>query len=183
MLRALPNINRKSGYPIVNMGYDTKTPKYCCGSVVDNQCKDGDPFTIGNGAVIPEVAALAGYVKASAITDTTCSNSLSITTSSNSASTAITACPTSTGDNTSPSSHDLAIGVGVGVPLGVIALASIVWALWERRRRLLVNISINIWRTAYINHILRSSRLDKQGRHRSWTATGVQNELDIGSVR
>lgn len=146
------------------MGYDTKTPKYCCGSVVDNQCKDGDPFTIGNGAVIPEVAALAGYVKASAITDTT-------------------ACPTSTGDNTSPSSHDLAIGVGVGVPLGVIALASIVWALWERRRRLLVNISINIWRTAYINHILRSSRLDKQGRHRSWTATGVQNELDIGSVR
>ncbi|EBA27450.1 conserved hypothetical protein [Aspergillus fumigatus Af293] len=128
------NINRKSGYPIVNMGYDTKTPKYCCGSVVDNQCKDGDPFTIGNGAVIPEVAALAGYVKASAITDTTCSNSLSITTSSNSASTAITACPTSTGDNTSPSSHDLAIGVGVGVPLGVIALASIVWALWERRQ-------------------------------------------------
>ncbi|KAH2542534.1 hypothetical protein KXW97_003331 [Aspergillus fumigatus] len=117
------------------LGYDTKTPKYCCGSVVDNQCKDGDPFTIGNGAVIPEVAALAGYVKASAITDTTCSNSLSITTSSNSASTAITACPTSTGDNTSPpSSHDLAIGVGVGVPLGVIALASIVWALWERRQ-------------------------------------------------
>lgn len=31
--------------------------------------------------------------------------------------------------------HDVAIGVGVGVPLGVIAIASIAWALYERRQR------------------------------------------------
>jgi hypothetical protein len=28
----------------------------------------------------------------------------------------------------------VAIGVGIGVPLAIIALASIAWALWERRQ-------------------------------------------------
>ncbi|PKX88770.1 uncharacterized protein P174DRAFT_516376 [Aspergillus novofumigatus IBT 16806] len=128
---------------------------------------DGDPFTIETGAVIPGVAALAGYVNASSMTNNT--------------------CPTPTGNSSSPSSHDVAIGVGVGVPLGVITLASIAWALWERRqlcrrpeRRRQVNISINIPRTLYINLIRRSWRLGKQSWYRSWTATGMQNRLDIG---
>ena len=30
--------------------------------------------------------------------------------------------------------HDTAIGAGVGVPLGVIALASLAWAFFERKR-------------------------------------------------
>jgi hypothetical protein len=30
---------------------------------------------------------------------------------------------------------EIAIGAGVGVPLAVIALASIGWAFWERRKR------------------------------------------------
>ncbi|KAJ6110255.1 hypothetical protein N7486_002490 [Penicillium sp. IBT 16267x] len=34
----------------------------------------------------------------------------------------------------SSSSHDVAIGAGVGVPLGIIAIGTLVWALWERRR-------------------------------------------------
>jgi hypothetical protein len=93
------------------MGYDTTDAKYCCGSVVDNKCEHGDPFTIENGAMIPEVAALAGYSNASSITNTTCP----------------------TGNSSSPSSHDVAIGAGVGLPLAVLALASIAWALWARR--------------------------------------------------
>lgn len=124
--------NRQSGYPIVNMGYDTTNAKYCCGSVVDNGCQVGDPFTIENGAVIPGVAALAGYSNSSSITNTTCSNSSSMATSSNSSSITNTSCPTE--NRSSPSSHDVAIGAGVGVPLGIIALASIAWALWERRQ-------------------------------------------------
>jgi hypothetical protein len=34
------------------------------------------------------------------------------------------------------SSHEVAVGVGVGVPLGVTAAIFLVWALWERRSRL-----------------------------------------------
>lgn len=34
----------------------------------------------------------------------------------------------------SGSKHDVTIGVGVGVPLRVIALASLTWALFERKR-------------------------------------------------
>ncbi|RHZ62929.1 hypothetical protein CDV55_107061 [Aspergillus turcosus] len=105
------------------MGYDTTNAKYCCGSVADNGCQVGNPFTIENGAVIPGVAALAGYSNSSSMANTTCSNSSSITN---------TTCPTE--NSSSPSSHDVAIGVGVGVPLGIIALASIAWALWERRQ-------------------------------------------------
>ncbi|GFF46180.1 hypothetical protein IFM51744_06256 [Aspergillus udagawae] len=169
------------------MGYDTTDAKYCCGSVVDNKRGDGDPFTIENGAVIPGVAALAGYSNASSITNTTCSNPSSITN---------TTCPT--GNSSSPSSHDVAIGAGVGLPLAVLALASIAWALWARRHckymlawrvcrrpelRRQVNTDINIPRTVYINRIRRSSR--KPGWYRSWTATGTQNSLppylsDIG---
>lgn len=37
--------------------------------------------------------------------------------------------------NDSNDSNDVAIGAGVGVPLGVIAFLSIGWALWERRKR------------------------------------------------
>ncbi|GFF83918.1 hypothetical protein IFM47457_06304 [Aspergillus lentulus] len=129
----LADINRQSGYPIVNIGYDKTNSKYCCGSVVDNKCQDGDPFTIKNGAVIPGVAALAGYVNASSITSTTCSDSSSITSSSSSSITNTT-CPTPTGNNLSLSSHTVAIRVGFGMPLGVITLASIAWALWERRQ-------------------------------------------------
>ncbi|GIC87316.1 uncharacterized protein Aud_003700 [Aspergillus udagawae] len=77
------------------------------------------------------------------------------------------------GNSSSPSSHDVAIGAGVGLPLAVLALASIAWALWARRHckymlawrvcrrpelRRQVNTDINIPRTVYINRIRRSSR-------------------------
>jgi hypothetical protein len=31
--------------------------------------------------------------------------------------------------------HDVAIGTGVGIPLGVIAILAIAWAVYERRKR------------------------------------------------
>jgi hypothetical protein len=59
-----------------------------------------------------------------------------------------------------------------------------VWRVCRRpERRRQVNISINIPRTVWINHIRRSSRLGKQGWYRSWTATGTQNRLDIGVIK
>lgn len=93
---------------------------YCCDTVLVNQtskektCSDVDhqyqkPFQIPGGTVIPGVAALADYEE--------------VTNSTN-------------GTSTSQShSKEVAIGAGVGVPLGVIGIVSIAWALWERRKR------------------------------------------------
>jgi hypothetical protein len=75
-------------------------------------CRDGDDFTVPSGDVIPGYALLANVT------------SLSIVRSEPTAVTPII-----------PDCHEAAIGAGVGVPLGVIALASIAWALFERRRR------------------------------------------------
>lgn len=49
----------------------------------------------------------------------------------------VTSIPDINSNSTSDSSgnKDAAIGAGVGVPLGVIALAAVGWALAERRKR------------------------------------------------
>jgi len=38
-------------------------------------------------------------------------------------------------DGNCPANHDVAIGAGVGVPLGLLAITALAWAIWERRRR------------------------------------------------
>jgi hypothetical protein len=38
-------------------------------------------------------------------------------------------------DGNCPAKHDVAIGAGVGVPLGLLAIVALAWAIWERRRR------------------------------------------------
>lgn len=68
------------------------------------------------GTAIPGVAALA--VSSTNSSNSSCSSS-----------------STSSG-NKSSSSRETAIGAGVGVPLGVIAIASLIWAFWERRGRI-----------------------------------------------
>ncbi|KLJ12279.1 hypothetical protein EMPG_12652, partial [Blastomyces silverae] len=40
--------------------------------------------------------------------------------------------PTRSPGTTCPSPRDTLIGVGIGVPLGVIAIAALAWAIWER---------------------------------------------------
>lgn len=71
------------------------------------------------GTAIPGVAGLA--------VSSTRTNSTNSTSSSDSGS--------SSGSGSS-SSRDAAIGAGVGVPLGVIAIGSLIWAIWERRGRM-----------------------------------------------
>lgn len=89
---------------------------YCCNNIVSNTgstpcALNLSAFTIDNGNIMPGFAALADY---------TVTNSSSNTTTSS-----------STG---SSSSDRVAIGAGVGVPLGVIALGAIAWAIWERQK-------------------------------------------------
>lgn len=61
---------------------------------------------------MPGYAALADYTVTNSSTKTT----------------------TSSSGGSSSSSNRAAIGAGVGVPLGVIALGAIAWAIWERRK-------------------------------------------------
>lgn len=95
---------------------------YCCGAVavknntltcstVNNQTQQ--PFSIENGTFMSGVAALANYIE-----------------SSNSTASGQTPRIVSTKD-----SKLVAVGAGVGAPLGVIAIAAFVWAIVERRKR------------------------------------------------
>ncbi|KAF9895172.1 hypothetical protein FE257_000074 [Aspergillus nanangensis] len=110
------NSNPDGGAPIIGMGTNKDGDAvYCCGfqdGGNTSTCSDGAaPFTLGNGDIIFGRAALA---------ETT-----------NPPSASPTPCPVGR-----DSSHiTTAVGAGVGVPLGVIALSAIAWAFFERRRR------------------------------------------------
>ncbi|KAL4945299.1 hypothetical protein BDV06DRAFT_219412 [Aspergillus oleicola] len=115
--------NRDGGSSIVNYSYRDKVSTYCCGTVVDGDnttaCYNGDaPFTIPSGEALPGYALL-GNVTSLNTTDSSDNNTCST-------------LPVTT--DSSSECHETAVGVGVGVPLGCIALASIAWALWERRK-------------------------------------------------
>ncbi|OJD10925.1 hypothetical protein AJ78_08188 [Emergomyces pasteurianus Ep9510] len=128
------NYNRHIGFPVVNFGYSGKDSKYCCGgvSIVDGKlgCMNGDAsFTLPRGEAILGVAGLAGNNSSPNDPSTTTSTTNPQPTPTHPGTTA----PTPSPELTCPTSHDTAIGVGIGVPLGVIALAALAWAMWERR--------------------------------------------------
>lgn len=111
-------------------------PYYCANSVVVNSsgdlaCYAGSPFTLNSGELVSGKAALANYT-----TGDTSSNSTS--------NSSTTACPTTLSDenkgdndNTGGKNNNaVVIGAGVGIPLGVLLLTALGWALFERRKRL-----------------------------------------------
>ncbi|KAL3482287.1 hypothetical protein BJX99DRAFT_252994 [Aspergillus californicus] len=126
-------VNYRTGddAPLTSIGLnDDGRAIYCCGygsdsgSSTSTTCADGDaPFVLEDGEIIYSRAALAD-----------------VNTNSTDSDSCPTADPTaggSSGDDPGShcSSNDTAIGPGVGVPLGVLALSAVAWALWERRRR------------------------------------------------
>lgn len=111
------DINPSGGSAIVNLKTINGTSTYCCGTPVasggDTICRDDtDSFQLADAQVLTGYAALANLVPPDS--------------SSNSSNSTISP--------TSNNSHDTTIGVSLGVPLGVIAIGSLLWALWERRR-------------------------------------------------
>jgi hypothetical protein len=111
-------------------------PYYCANSVVVNSsgdlaCYAGSPFTLNSGELISGKAALANYTSAHISSNSTSNAST-------------TACPTTpsdenkgANDNTEGKNNNaVAIGAGVGIPLGVLLLTALGWALFERRKRL-----------------------------------------------
>ncbi|KAJ5759913.1 hypothetical protein N7520_007069 [Penicillium odoratum] len=112
------------GASIINLSLINGTSLYCCGTPIYNGsdivCPYGNAFRLDDAKIILGRAALAN------VTSDSSSNSTN--------STAVISSNSSTTSSSASSSHDVAIGAGVGVPLGVIAIGTLLWALWERRR-------------------------------------------------
>ncbi|KAL4764550.1 uncharacterized protein BDW70DRAFT_156711 [Aspergillus foveolatus] len=126
--------NRDTGIAIVKISFEDE-PQYCCGSVntqsgdSDNDdeddngeasCEFGDPFTIPAGTAIPDIAGLSSTSEPHADSNTEDSSDADSHSESR----------TPAGITT-----PLAIALGVGIPLGLILMGFILWAVWERRRR------------------------------------------------
>ncbi|KAL5002766.1 hypothetical protein BDV10DRAFT_84537 [Aspergillus recurvatus] len=133
--------NRGTGMTIVNVSFGDE-PEYCCGSVhtqrdagdgddSESSCEFGDPFTIPAGAAIPGVAGLSSTE--SPHSDDEDGDEDDHTADSSDSS------PYSNSQPPSRMTTPLAIALGVGIPLGLILMGFILWAVWERRRRQLQN--------------------------------------------
>ncbi|KAJ0418851.1 hypothetical protein BJY00DRAFT_287140 [Aspergillus carlsbadensis] len=122
---------------------------YCCNSIINNP-NDANPacafnkgqFVIPDGAtIVPGAILLEDYVLAS---DVNCTNTTN-TTNNNNSNNDNTAATNETASNAagdepraedSSSTSVVAVGAGVGVPLGVLSLVAVAWALFERRKRM-----------------------------------------------
>ncbi|CAI7677851.1 unnamed protein product [Penicillium pancosmium] len=116
--------NQDSGFPIVAANYAGNRTTHCCGTASYDNGTVTCPMksvSVPYGTAIPGVAGLAVSLTSANSTNSTNSSSSSDSESSSGSS--------------SSSSRDTAIGAGVGVPLGVIAIGALVWAFWERRGR------------------------------------------------
>lgn len=131
------------GCSIINLAFLDGVSTYCCGTpVIDGDsivCPYGyDAFQLDDASVLPGHALLANVSSLSAPSPSTSSASNS-STSFPSGNTTITSSPShpsssSSSSSSTSNSHDVAIGAGLGVPLGLIAIASLFWAFWERKR-------------------------------------------------
>ncbi|PWY69043.1 hypothetical protein BO94DRAFT_527598 [Aspergillus sclerotioniger CBS 115572] len=130
------NKNPTGGAPIIGIGSDSSgNSKYCCGFQVKNngssECVDGDTaFTLDDGEMILGKAALEN------VTSSSSSSATSTSTGTMSTATVVeTMCSASDNGSHCGTSNATAVGAGVGVPLGVLAVSAAIWALWERGRR------------------------------------------------
>ncbi|KAJ5359749.1 uncharacterized protein N7496_012162 [Penicillium cataractarum] len=118
------NYDTGSNAPIVSVGLNNDSRAiYCCGYQGEHnngtKCSNGDtPFILDDGEMIFGRAAL-----------------VNVTTNRPDPSTTGTANTTCGNDERSSSQNkNITLGLGVGVPLGVVALCAVAWALIERRR-------------------------------------------------
>ncbi|RAL04866.1 uncharacterized protein BO80DRAFT_441713 [Aspergillus ibericus CBS 121593] len=126
---------------------------YCPNSIVSNGtksigCADGvSPIQVATGTPIAGKAYLAQYTLNSDITtsNTTCNSTSSSSSSNDSSNNSTTGNNSSTSSSSSSGTDDgdhvsratlAAVGAGVGVPLGLLAMASLGYGFNERRKRI-----------------------------------------------
>lgn len=125
------NYETGSNAPIVSVGLNSNSRAiYCCGYQSEHnnatRCSNGDaPFVLDDGDIIFGRAALAN-VTARGLDPSTTSGSIASATGTTSTQAGNEQCTLQ--------DHSTAIGVGVGVSLGVLALGALTWALIERRQ-------------------------------------------------
>jgi len=133
----LVNDNPGGGMAIVNLGLEGGIATYCCGSPVSNStgglsCAHGEaPFTIETGTILFGRAALASAPGCGASTLSRNSTVSACT----SPATASTKADQGANYTSVDSSKQLAVGLGVGVPLALTTGAAMLWAWLERSRR------------------------------------------------
>ncbi|KAK2767020.1 hypothetical protein FQN54_006337 [Arachnomyces sp. PD_36] len=121
------DINPSGGLAIFPLKNDPAT--YCCGTPISDGdkvvCPVGDEngFEIDSGRIVFGRAGLFNESATGGL-DPPATGTAAPGTS-----------PTGATDPSADNScHQTAVGAGVGVPLGIITLASILWAIWERRK-------------------------------------------------
>ncbi|KAF3895017.1 hypothetical protein GTR04_7036 [Trichophyton interdigitale] len=123
---------RKTGCSIPLHSFVNRTALYCANAVVANSSSstacagDTEPFTINRGDIIIDSALLARASCTVPRLDPSSPGNDIIHASAMSAPVELQ----------NASKTYVAIGAGVGVPLGVLAIGAIGWALYERRKRL-----------------------------------------------
>ncbi|RWA09606.1 hypothetical protein EKO27_g5498 [Xylaria grammica] len=121
------NVSIDKGIPLGLYSFGNSAPsQYCCGTAVLQRAGPSlgcawspQPFTLEPGSIIADRGILKGYVQAGSGNP-------------NSTAPANSTCPT----NNNTSSHAvLAVGAGLGIPLGIFAIAALAWAFWERYQK------------------------------------------------
>ena len=133
-----------SGCSLVLYSYDPDSggSLYCPNSIVGDSsgangvgCAEGlNPISVPDGNVIINKGLLENASCAVNTLNPT-APAAAITASSTSTNSSLPRCTSDNSKDSGSSSRDAAIGAGVGVPLGVLALASVGWALFERKKR------------------------------------------------
>ncbi|KAL4786419.1 hypothetical protein BJX76DRAFT_355147 [Aspergillus varians] len=122
------NNNPEGGCTVSNLNFELDVSTYCCGNLEANDSTVICPNNAGSFE-IPTGHPMVGYAMLANI------STLDAATTNSSSNDTCTDTPLADSAScTNGSCHSTAIGAGVGVPLGVIALASIAWAFFERRR-------------------------------------------------
>lgn len=131
LLNKAISVSPSGGCSIVLYNSTGDSNEYCCNSIVVEPgnglpvCSSGNPFLIPDGDIISGKGVLAQFV--------TTSSAISSTTGSSTSKASSTACDIIS--TTSSPSHDMVIGLGTGLPLGVLLVAAASWAVWENRQR------------------------------------------------
>ncbi|KAL4734490.1 hypothetical protein BDV11DRAFT_198121 [Aspergillus similis] len=123
--RPCARAHTSGGYPVVNA--DIANHQFCCGSVVSSSSSDGikcsgdGPFPVPTGTVIPGVAALASVASTSSSSPSTPGGNSNDTLIEQS-------------EESDDQTAKLALGLGLGLPLGIVAGTALIWGAWERRK-------------------------------------------------
>ncbi|KAI0549244.1 hypothetical protein F4679DRAFT_595985 [Xylaria curta] len=118
------NVSTNSGIPLALYSFVQSMPSlYCCGTVALESGRylgcalSPQPFTLEPGDIIPDRGVLRNYILAgSEKSNSTCPSNCTI--------------PIKTNFHTV-----LAVGAGLGIPLGIFSIATLLWALWKRYYR------------------------------------------------